>query len=86
MLISNLLAKRAKEIFFVEPNHLTRRSPGTPSSSLFETIMAVIESTSSSAKSVRKESSVARIVGSGSAGVLELALFHPVVICSWTSG
>jgi len=40
--------------------------------------MAIIESTASSAKSVRKENSVARIVGSGSAGILELALFHPV--------
>jgi hypothetical protein len=40
--------------------------------------MAIIESTSTSAKNVRKESSVARIVGSGSAGILELAFFHPV--------
>jgi hypothetical protein len=41
--------------------------------------MAIIEATSSGAKSVRKENSVARIVGSGSAGILELALFHPVI-------
>lgn len=41
--------------------------------------MAIIESTSTSAKNVRKENSVARIVGSGSAGILELALFHPVI-------
>jgi hypothetical protein len=40
--------------------------------------MAVIESTSTSAKNVRKENSIARIVGSGSAGILELAFFHPV--------
>ena len=40
--------------------------------------MAIIESTSTSAKNVRKENSVARIVGAGSAGILELALFHPV--------
>lgn len=41
--------------------------------------MAIIESTSTSAKSVRKENSLARIVGSGSAGILELAFFHPVI-------
>lgn len=41
--------------------------------------MAIIEPTSTSAKNVRKESSIARIVGSGSAGILELAFFHPVV-------
>jgi hypothetical protein len=40
--------------------------------------MAVIESTASRAKSVRKENVLARVVGSGSAGILELALFHPV--------
>jgi len=40
--------------------------------------MAIIESTSTSAKNVRKENSIARIVGSGSAGILELAFFHPV--------
>jgi len=41
--------------------------------------MAIIESTSTSVKNFRKENSVARIVGSGSAGILELALFHPVI-------
>ena len=41
--------------------------------------MAIIESTSTSAKNVRKENSIARIVGSGSAGILELAFFHPVI-------
>jgi hypothetical protein len=40
--------------------------------------MAVIQSTASSAKSVRNENALARVVGSGSAGILELALFHPV--------
>lgn len=40
--------------------------------------MAIIESTSTNAKTARKESGVARIFGSGSAGILELALFHPV--------
>lgn len=40
--------------------------------------MVAIQHTQESAKNVRKESSIARIVGSGSAGVLELALFHPV--------
>lgn len=40
--------------------------------------MVILESTPSSAKTVRKENSVARIVGAGSAGILELALFHPV--------
>ena len=40
--------------------------------------MAILESTSTGAKNIRKENSVARIVGSGSAGILELALFHPV--------
>jgi hypothetical protein len=42
--------------------------------------MAIIESTSTSAKNVRKENSIARIVGSGSAGILELAFFHPVLL------
>jgi len=40
--------------------------------------MVAIQHTQASAKNVRKESSVARIVGSGSAGILELAFFHPV--------
>jgi hypothetical protein len=40
--------------------------------------MAILEPTSTSAKTVRKESGLARIVGSGSAGILELAFFHPV--------
>ena len=44
--------------------------------------MVAIQHTQESAKNVRKESSVARIVGSGSAGVLELALFHPVPLTS----
>ena len=44
--------------------------------------MVAIQHTHASAKNVRKESSVARIVGSGSAGVLELALFHPVRLAS----
>lgn len=48
--------------------------------------MVALEPTSTSAKNVRKESSVARIVGSGSAGILELAFFHPVPTfgeCYW---
>ncbi|KAF2084401.1 solute carrier protein [Saccharata proteae CBS 121410] len=35
-------------------------------------------STNSSAKDVKKESTVARLVGAGSAGIAELAVFHPV--------
>lgn len=33
---------------------------------------------SSSAKNVKKESTIARLLGSGSAGIAELAIFHPV--------
>ena len=32
----------------------------------------------SSAKDVKKESTLARVLGSGSAGIAELAIFHPV--------
>jgi len=37
-----------------------------------------IHTTSSSAKSIQKESTAARVLGSGSAGIAELAVFHPV--------
>ena len=40
--------------------------------------MAPHLSTGTSAKNVRKESGLARVLGSASAGGLELALFHPV--------
>ncbi|KAL0637618.1 high copy suppressor of abf2 [Maublancomyces gigas] len=40
--------------------------------------MSPIPVSSSSAKDVRKESTVARLLGSGSAGIAELAVFHPV--------
>lgn len=52
-------------------------SPCSPHRSTHRT-MAVIQSTASSAKSVRNENALARVVGSGSAGILELAFFHPV--------
>jgi len=37
-----------------------------------------LHTTSSSARTVKKESTVARLLGSGSAGIAELAVFHPV--------
>ncbi|KAI5852258.1 mitochondrial carrier domain-containing protein [Tricharina praecox] len=40
--------------------------------------MSPIAASSSSAKSVKKESTLARLLGSGSAGIAELAIFHPV--------
>ncbi|KAF2660181.1 mitochondrial carrier [Lophiostoma macrostomum CBS 122681] len=39
---------------------------------------AVVAGTSSSAKDFKKESTIARVLGAGSAGIAELAVFHPV--------
>ena len=72
---ASITGKKFAKVFDAETYYnLTRHGSNLTS----YTRMVALQSTSTSAKDVRKESSVARIVGSGSAGILELMLFHPV--------
>ena len=41
-------------------------------------VVEVVAGPATSAKDFKKESNAARILGSGSAGIAELAIFHPV--------